>query len=159
MKAFFDANVLIYAASADRRGIKARQILQDGGVISVQVLNEFTNVCRSKLRLDWPRIEEAIERFREALEDVVSLTVEIHAAAVGLARNHGLAFYDSLIVAAAIEAGCRTLYSEDFQHGRRFGDLNIVYPFLQSGGVLHASLRCRPHLVPILAALAGSVSA
>jgi predicted nucleic acid-binding protein len=130
VKAFFDTNVLIYAASSDPRSIKARQTLQDGGIISVQVLNEFTNVCRSKLRLDWPRIEEALNRFRDALEDVISLTVEIHAAAVALSRDHGIAFYDALIVAAALEAGCQRLYSEDLQHGRKFGDLAIVNPFL-----------------------------
>ena len=50
--------------------------------------------------------------------------------AVVLARDHSLAFYDALILAAAIEAGCETLYSEDFQHGRRFGDCTIVNPFL-----------------------------
>ena len=53
-----------------------------------------------------------------------------HANAVALARDHSVAFYDALIVAAAIEAGCETLYSEDFQHGRRFGDCTIVNPFL-----------------------------
>jgi predicted nucleic acid-binding protein len=46
------------------------------------------------------------------------------------ARDHNVAFYDALILAAAIEAGCDTLYSEDFQHGRRFGNCMIVNPFL-----------------------------
>jgi predicted nucleic acid-binding protein len=58
------------------------------------------------------------------------LTFETHAAAVALARDHSLAFYDALILAAAIEAGCETLYSEGFEPGRRFGELTIVNPFL-----------------------------
>ena len=57
-----------------------------------------------------------------------------HAAAVAMARDHSLAFYDALILAAAIEAGCETLYSEDFQHGRQFGDCTIVNPFLSGSG-------------------------
>ena len=56
------------------------------------------------------------------------------AAAFALARDQSLAFYDALILAAAIEAGCETLYSEDFQHGRRFGDCTIVNPFLSGSG-------------------------
>ncbi|TMJ22041.1 MAG: PIN domain-containing protein [Alphaproteobacteria bacterium] len=47
-----------------------------------------------------------------------------------LARDHGLAFYDALIVAAALEAGCDTLFTEDMQHGRKFGSLTIINPFI-----------------------------
>lgn len=130
MKPFFDTNVLIYAVSDDSRRASADRILRDGGAISVQVLNEFTNVCRNKLRLDWARVEEALARFREIFEAIAPLTVATHAAAVALARDHGLAFYDALIVAAALEVGCQTLYSEDMQHHRKFGDLTIVNPFL-----------------------------
>ena len=130
MSAFFDTNVLIYAVSDDPRRASADRILRDGGTISVQVLNEFTNVCRKKLRLDWPRVEEALARFYEIFEAIVPLDLATHSAAVALARDHGLAFYDALIVAAALEAGCQTLYSEDMQHHRKFGDLVIVNPFL-----------------------------
>ena len=58
------------------------------------------------------------------------ITFEIHAAAVVLAREHGLSIYDALIVAAALEAGCDTLFSEDMQHQRAFGAMRIVNPFL-----------------------------
>ncbi len=63
------------------------------------------------------------------------LTLETHAAATALARDNSLAFHDALILAAAIEAGCETLCSEDFQHGRRFGDCTIVNPFLAGPGM------------------------
>jgi predicted nucleic acid-binding protein len=129
VKVFFDTNILIYAASGDPRRVAAAQVLREGGVISVQVLNEFTNVCRKKLRLDWQDIEEAIMRFSQAVEDVLPLTLATHSAGVELARDHGLAFYDALIVAAAREAGYQILYSEDLQHDRRFDDLSIVNPF------------------------------
>jgi len=49
---------------------------------------------------------------------------------VALARDHAFAFYDALVVAAALEAGCDTLYSEDMQHGRGLAGLTIVNPFL-----------------------------
>ena len=57
-----------------------------------------------------------------------------HEAALALARDHRLSFYDALIVAAAQEAGCDTLYTEDMQHGRKFGGLVIVNPFVEGGG-------------------------
>src|SRR6185503_17971145 len=103
-----------------------------GGVTSVQVLNEFVHEARRKLRSDWPQIEFALGQFRASLHDILPITLETHDSAVVLARDHGLAFYDALIVASAIEAGCNILYSEDMQHGRSIGGLAIVNPFLES---------------------------
>jgi len=96
------------------------------------VLNEFVHVARRKLRHDWPQIELALGLLRASLDDVVPITLNTHGNAVPLARDHGLSFYDALIVASAIEAGCDILYSEDMQHGRTFGGLTIVNPFLES---------------------------
>ena len=104
-----------------------------GGIASVQVLNEFVHVARRKLRHDWPQIEFALGLFRASLDDIMPITLMTHTAAVSLAREHGLSFYDALIVASAVEAGCDILYSEDMQHGRTFGGLGIVNPFLESG--------------------------
>ena len=129
MKAFFDTNVLVYAVTSDPRKFRADQILARGGVISAQVLNEFTAVARNKLRHNWADIEYAATRFRAALDAVLPLTVETHAAAVGLARDHGFSFYDALIVAAALEAGCDTLFTEDMQDGRVIDGLTIRNPF------------------------------
>jgi predicted nucleic acid-binding protein len=131
---FFDTNVLVYAfLDVEKRG-PALEALAQGGVISAQVLNEFTRVAHKKRRRSWPEIEAALVVIRDWFRDVVPITSAIHAAAVALARDHSLAFYDALILAAAIEADCETLYSEDFQHGRRFGDLTIVNPFLEGVG-------------------------
>jgi predicted nucleic acid-binding protein len=128
--AFFDTNVLVYTITADPRGIVARSRLGDGGVVSAQVLNEFVRVARKKLRLDWAMVEAALAELRALVDDVRPVALSTHEFAVSLARRDGLDIYDALIVAAAIEAGCETLYSEDFQHARRFGDLTIVNPFL-----------------------------
>jgi len=74
----------------------------------------------------------ALGLFRASFDDVVSVTLNTHTAAVSLARDHGLSFYDALIVASAIESGCDILYTEDLQHGRSFGGLAIVNPFLEN---------------------------
>lgn len=130
MRAFFDSNILIYAYSTDIRREPALNALAGGGVISAQVLNEFTNVLRKKQQQDWPVIEAAVQTIRFRFPDIAPLTADTHAAALALARDHSIAFYDALIVASAIETGCDTLYSEDLQRDRSFGGLTIVNPFL-----------------------------
>ena len=131
MSVFFDSNILIYAFSIDARRERALATIAGGGVISVQVLNEFTNVLRKKQKQEWPVIEAALHSLRFRFPDIVPLTADTHAAAIGFAREHGLAFCDALIVAAAAEAGCEILYSEDMQHGRRIADLTIRNPFVE----------------------------
>ncbi|MCK1622149.1 PIN domain-containing protein [Bradyrhizobium sp. 147] len=130
MSAFFDSNILIYAYSTDARRQRALTTIAGGGAISAQVLNEFTNVFRKKQKQGWLVIEAAVQSLRFRFPDIVPLTSDTHAAALALARDHSLAFYDALIVAAAIEASCDTLYSEDLQHGCSIRGLTIVNPFL-----------------------------
>ena len=60
----------------------------------------------------------------------VPLTAETHTTAVDISKRHGFRIYDSLILAAAMQAGCTTVYSEDMQHGQTVGKLTIVNPFL-----------------------------
>ena len=133
MKPFLDTNVLVYAAlSDDPRCATAERLLAAGGTVSVQVLNEFANVARLKLKWPWSDIEAMLALVRSRSTKVRDITVSTHEAALAHARRHGLSFYDALIVAAAIEAGCDTLYSEDMAHGRMIGDLAIVNPFLDS---------------------------
>ena len=129
MKAFFDTNVLVYVVSSDPRKSRAQALLRDRGFISAQVLSEFTNVARNKMRHGWAEIASALEQFLIALEPVIPLTLATHAAALGLARDHSVAFYDALIVASALEAGCDTLFTEDMQDGRAFGKLTLRNPF------------------------------
>ena len=127
---FFDTNVALYLLSADAaKADRAEELLAAGGTISVQVLNEFSAVALRKLGMTWPEIREVLAQIR-AVCSVEPLTVETHDRATVLAERHGLSVYDSLIVAAALLAGCRTLYSEDMQHGQVFeGRLTIQNPF------------------------------
>jgi predicted nucleic acid-binding protein len=130
VSAFFDTNILVYAQQADAKGDRARVLFAGGGRLSVQVLNEFTAVSRRKQRKDWRDIAEAIADVLTMVEPPLHLTLELHAAARALAEKDHLPFYDALIIAAALEAGCDTLFTEDLQQGRKFGSLTVVNPFL-----------------------------
>jgi len=127
---FFDTNVLIYLASADaEKADRTEAVLSGGGAISVQVLNEFANVARRKMRLSWPQTHEFLSLLRELLT-VHPITVETHEAGLALAERYGLSIYDAMIAASALEAGCETLWSEDMQHGLVLeGRLRIANPF------------------------------
>lgn len=128
MKPFLDTNLLVYAQTSDPKAVAARQAILAGGVISVQVLNEFAAVLRRKFNRDWDVIEQAVADVRITLDPVRPISVETHMAAVDLARQHGFSIYDSLIVASALEARCDTLLTEDLQAGRTIQGLTIVNP-------------------------------
>jgi predicted nucleic acid-binding protein len=131
VKAFFDSNVLIYAmVSGDSRRERAQQLVAQGGVISVQVLNEFVAVARRKMRIPWEGVIEALDAVRVLFPSPVSITVDTHEAALKIARQYGFAIYDAQIAASALEANCSTLYSEDLQDGQTIAQqLTIRSPF------------------------------
>ncbi|TPG42861.1 PIN domain-containing protein [Sphingomonas koreensis] len=127
---FFDSNILIYAAGKDERAIRATSLMDGRGTISVQVLNEFVNVARRKMALEWPRIHYFLTGVRSLL-DVHPLDLETHDSALALAERYRLSTYDAVIVASALKARCRRLYSEDMHHGLVIdGRLRIENPFL-----------------------------
>lgn len=132
MSAFLDTNILVYAQQTGPKAIISQDLIAQGGTISVQVLNELTNVLRKKDHRSWRDIELVLHDIDNALEPAVPLTAATSRAALALARDHGFSFYDALIIASATEAGCDVLYSEDLQHGRSIGGLAIVNPFLPS---------------------------
>ncbi|MTJ79900.1 MAG: PIN domain-containing protein [Telmatospirillum sp.] len=127
---FFDTNVLVYIASGDSaKADRAEEIIGNGGVISVQVLNELTNVARRKMRMAWPDTRSFLSVLRSLLT-VQPITVETHEIGLALTERYDLSTYDAMIVASALQAGCDTLWSEDMQHGMEFGErLRIVNPF------------------------------
>jgi predicted nucleic acid-binding protein len=127
-KPFFDTNVFIYLITVDAKAEKAETLLRAGGVVSVQVLNEFASVASRKYKLTWPEVREALDAIRKACE-VVPLTVVIHEAGLAIAEKYGFSFYDSLILAAAVESKCRTVYSEDMQDGQVVQGVIIRNPF------------------------------
>ncbi len=131
MSVFFDTNLLVYAQQTGGKADRARALFAREGKLSVQVLNEFIAVSRRKQRREWREITEAVSDVLTMVDPPLPLTLDLHVTARALAEDHGLSFYDALIVAAAIEAGCDTLFSEDMQHGRTFGSLTIVNPFIE----------------------------
>jgi predicted nucleic acid-binding protein len=130
-KAFFDSNVLIYAmVSGDSRRERAQQLVAQGGVISVQVLNEFVAVARRKMRMPWENVIEALGAVRILFPSPVSITLDTHEAALKIAQQYGFGIYDAQIAASALEANCSTLYSEDLQDGQVVDErLTIRNPF------------------------------
>jgi predicted nucleic acid-binding protein len=127
---FFDSNVLLYMASADTvKADRAEEIVVAGGAISVQVLNELTNVTRRKMQFSWQETREFLSTLRDLLP-VHPLTSEIHGTGLELAERYGLAIYDAMIAASAIHAECQILWSEDMQHGMMLDKgLRILNPF------------------------------
>ena len=130
VEVFFDTNVVFYLLSADaNKANRAEELLAKGGIISVQVLNEFVAVARRKTTMSWGEIGGVLRRVRQ-LCAVVPLTVETHDRALALAQRYRKPVYDALIVAAALLARCRSIYSEDMQHGQVFArQLTVRNPF------------------------------
>ncbi|HEY2544540.1 MAG TPA: PIN domain-containing protein [Candidatus Acidoferrum sp.] len=133
VKPFLDTNVLIYAvAKGDPRSAQAEHLLASGGILSVQILNEFVSVARRKILMPWSDVLEALDAFRVLCPSPLPITVEMHEAALKIAEQHGYNIYDALVVAAALEAGCATLYSEDLQDGQTIdGRITVRNPFAQ----------------------------
>lgn len=127
---FFDSNVLLSVASGDpARADRAERLIGEGGVISVQVLNEITNVGRRKMGMSWTETRAFLSLVRRLLA-VQSMTVEVHETGLALAERYGLSIYEAMTAASALHAGCDTLWSEDMQHAMSIESaLTIINPF------------------------------
>jgi predicted nucleic acid-binding protein len=130
-KPFFDTNVLLYLLSEDnRKADRVEEIIAAGGVISVQVLNEFTSVAFRKLGMSYAEIRDVLATVRAVCQSQ-ALTVDTHERGLDIAERFGFSLYDSMIVSSAVESGCTVLYSEDMQHGQEIdGQLVVMNPFL-----------------------------
>jgi predicted nucleic acid-binding protein len=130
-RSFFDTTILIYTISSEEpRAAVAEKLLTEGGRISVQVLNEFAAVARRKLNMSWEQTSEALLAIRALCESATPLSIETHEAGLEIAIRYGYSIYDALILAAALEAECDVLYTEDMQDGQVIGPLTIHNPFL-----------------------------
>src|SRR5260370_27696439 len=130
---FLDSNVLVYAFTEDPRTVTARALLARGCTISIQGLNEFTNVARRKLGKSWDEIHDAVAVIRNLCPTIFLIDLDTHETGLRLAERHGFAFFDALMIAAALRAGSTTLWSEDMQHGMLIdGTLRIANPFRAS---------------------------
>lgn len=136
MPSFVDTNILLYAEDrdAEAKHLVARDLVLDlwdkrTGVLSVQVLQElYVNATRKlKLPLSRAKAGQVVEEYLTWM--VVENTSKLLAAAIELHQDTQLSFWDAMVVQAAIEADCETLYSEDLGAGQRFGSVVIVNPF------------------------------
>lgn len=128
---FFDTNVLLYLLSNDTaKANRAEALLAAGGVISVQVLNEFASVASRKLRMSWVEIIDVLKTL-QAVCHVEPLDLQTHELALKIAERYGFSVYDAMILAAAQRAGCRMVFSEDLQDGQLIKpQLTVVNPFV-----------------------------
>ncbi len=119
-KIFLDTNLLIYAhtnVAVQKQQTIQQIIINENTVISTQVFKEAANVLYKKFRFGWNDIQQVLREMQQ--NNVVHInTVTTIQQACQIANRYGFSFYDSLIVAAALEAGCQVLYSEDLQHGQ-----------------------------------------
>jgi predicted nucleic acid-binding protein len=135
---FLDTNIFVY--SFDHRNqdksdqathLIRRAIATHKGVVSYQVVQEFFNVMFR--RFAKPMTVGDAEHYLAAIFQpllAVHSSQALYARAFQLFEKSKLSWYDALIVASALEAECEALYSEDLQHGRKFGQLQIRNPFL-----------------------------
>ena len=135
---FLDTNIFVYSATNDDPGKSqtATELIRKAlkthkGVVSYQVVQEFFNLAlkRFTARMSRQDCEEYLDCvFRPLLK--VHSSSSLYEEALRLHAGSKLQWYEALIVGAAREAGCGILYSEDLQHGQRFGSLRVVNPFL-----------------------------
>jgi len=131
-KVFIDTNVLIYGYSEDEPDKRQRAIdcVRSGEAwISTQVLNETINVLKRKFSLSYSQIRDAVQEISKGFP-IILVSVNTIEMALNLAERYQYSYFDSLILASALEAGCQILYSEDLQDGQRIeNQLTIVNPF------------------------------
>ncbi len=131
-ESFFDTSVLLYLLSSEsRKADSVETLLAESGVISVQVLNEFAAVAIRKLAMPLVDVREILDTVRSVCR-TEPLTVDDHDRAGQLLERYRFSFYDSVIVASALRAACKVLYTEDLQHGQLIERrLKVVNPFLE----------------------------
>ncbi len=134
-EAFLDSNILLYASSrapSDREKNRQAQqlILAAPFALSAQVLQEFiANALRKKeLGITEANINATLEMASQVT--VLPISLDLVLAGVALCRRFQLSHWDATIIAAAQSLGCKTLYSEDMQHGQDYDSVTIINPFL-----------------------------
>lgn len=132
VEAFLDTNILLYLLSADSaKADRAEAVIAAGGVVSVQVLNEFASVATRKLGMKVREAAEVLHAVRR-LCTVRPLDEATHDLGLAIAERHRLSIYDAMVVASARHAGCSVLLTEDLQHGARIEGVRVRNPFLTS---------------------------
>lgn len=129
MAHFVDTNIVVYAFGPGPKTEPALATLGEA-TVSVQVLNEFANVCMRKLHYDRLTLDRLISDIRWKAGVIVPVTEETHDLAREIVFRYKLNFYDSALLASALLADCDTFYSEDLHHGLVIEEsLTIRNPF------------------------------
>jgi predicted nucleic acid-binding protein len=132
-RVFIDTNILIYLYSEDEPEKRRKSIeLLDANspVISTQVINEFVNTLRRKFSFEYDAIYGAIQELA-GIFTVIPQSMETIVSAIQMAKRYGYSYFDSLIIASALESNCEILYTEDLQHSQLIEDrLTITNPFV-----------------------------
>jgi predicted nucleic acid-binding protein len=129
-RCFLDTNILLYLLSKDveKKNI-AKKLLKENHAISIQVLNEFSNVSLRRFKLSVSETKEIIDKISQSCK-VYPYNKETILTALDLKERYRYQFYDSLILATALENGCDIVYSEDMQHNHILENrLTIINPF------------------------------
>ena len=132
---FLDTNIFVYLfdETDDDKRERAERLVQQAlenetGCISYQVVQETINVITRKLNATPEKARQILDRVLIPLWRV-NPTRTLYQRGLDLQTRYRLSFYDSLIVASALAAGCKTLYSEDMQHGQHIEGVSITNPF------------------------------
>src|SRR5579864_8365893 len=134
---FLDTNIFVYSFDRDSaaKARRATQLIREAvatrkGTISYQVVQEFFNVALRRFAQPMS-VAEAEQYLATVFRPLLAIhsSPALYVEALRIAGKHRFAWYDSIIVASALEGGCETLYSEDFQHGRKIEGLRIENPF------------------------------
>jgi predicted nucleic acid-binding protein len=126
---FFDSNVLLYLVSNEPiKRQRTAELLANGGTLSVQVLDEFAAVATRKLGRSMHETRAKLADIRQVCTVRVA-DLRTHERGLDIAERYKFSIYDSMLLASALEAGCRTFYSEDLHHDQRIEGLTIRNPF------------------------------
>ena len=129
-RCFLDTNILLYLLSNDieKKSI-AKKLFKENHSISIQVLNEFSNVSLRRFKLSVSQTKEIIDKISQSCK-VYPYNKETILSALDLKERYRYQFYDSLILATALDNGCNIVYSEDMQNGQVIDNrLTIINPF------------------------------
>lgn len=149
MRAFFDTNVVVYAHTRDagQKRARATRLIEEhvrarSLVVSTQVLIESYNTLQRAALLTREAALDIVEALAD--EHVMATDAALVLRAIRLAQRHQLSHWDGLVVQAALDAGCTTLFTEDLQAGQRFGDLEVVNPFAEAAHEPRAADAAKP---------------
>jgi predicted nucleic acid-binding protein len=131
---FLDTNILVYLYSADendKRDIAYKTINYNDCIISTQILNEASNVWYKKYKLNKTQITKYLDEIELVCEQVLLIQRKTINKALSIKDRYNYSYYDSLMLASALEANCSIIFTEDLQNGQLVEDtLKITNPFL-----------------------------